>query len=126
MCDVWSLGVLLHLLLTGNLPFVGKNQEEIFQIISSAPPNLNSPVYEKIPQAKALVSRMLEKSPEKRITIPQIIKHPWYDNLHLKQSLPTADHECMLNLFANMRRFSTLKIADIQLGILVFIVNFIV
>jgi hypothetical protein len=32
----------------------------------------------------------------------------------------------MLNLFENMRKFSTLKIADIQLGILVFIVNFIV
>jgi Ca2+-binding EF-hand superfamily protein len=32
----------------------------------------------------------------------------------------------MLNIFHNMRRFSTLKIAEIQLALLVFLVNFIV
>ena len=69
---------------------------------------------------------MLEKSPQKRITIPEIIKHPWFQNQLNKQSLNPVDHECMLNIFNNMRRFSTLKISDIQLGVLVFIVNFIV
>lgn len=30
-CDVWSLGVLLFVLMSGNAPFVGNSHEEIIQ-----------------------------------------------------------------------------------------------
>ena len=125
-CDIWSLGVFLHLLLTGFAPFEGKSQEELFKAISNEQPKLNSPVYEKVPQAKDLVNKMLEKNPAKRITMQQIFSHPWVKTQREKQILSPSDHECMLNIFESMRRFSTLKIADFQLGVLVFMINFVV
>ena len=92
MCDVWSLGVFLNLLLTGFAPFVGGNQEEIFNAISQNPPNLNSPHYEKIPNAKDLVAKMLEKNPQKRIKIEEIMKHKWFQSQKLKVMISPMDH----------------------------------
>jgi serine/threonine protein kinase len=39
--DIWSAGVLLHFLLTGNHPFHGKNQKRIQNAIERGVPDLN-------------------------------------------------------------------------------------
>lgn len=79
-----------------------------------------------MPQAKDLVSKLLIKDPTKRITMRDVLAHPWVRSQRQKQVLTAADHECMLNIFKSLRHFSTLKIADFQLGVLVFMINFIV
>jgi calcium-dependent protein kinase len=33
-CDMWSLGVLLHILLSGDFPFCGDSRAEVFDKIS--------------------------------------------------------------------------------------------
>lgn len=33
-CDLWSLGVVLYIILTGKFPFNGKNRAEVFHKIS--------------------------------------------------------------------------------------------
>jgi calcium/calmodulin-dependent protein kinase I len=37
--DIWAIGVITHILLTGSPPFMGKTKEEIFKAIIDLPPS---------------------------------------------------------------------------------------
>lgn len=72
--DVWALGVTLYYLIFGKCPFHGKSVPQIYERIQRQ--MLKFP-REVTPELKDLIQRMLEKNPSKRITIPEIKKHPW-------------------------------------------------
>lgn len=76
--DVWSLGIILHGLVLGFLPFRSSNKDELKKIIIEQEVKLNKKDLPKISlQCKELIQRMLEKDPSKRITISEIMLHPW-------------------------------------------------
>ncbi|XP_043663398.1 peripheral plasma membrane protein CASK isoform X6 [Vespula pensylvanica] len=75
--DVWSAGVLLHVLLTGTLPFVG-SRERLREAICRGRVQMETPLWDSISEpAKDLIQRMLTTDVNHRITIQEVLNHKW-------------------------------------------------
>ncbi|XP_042438038.1 serine/threonine-protein kinase PEPKR2-like [Zingiber officinale] len=76
--DIWAAGVLLHVLLVGALPFKGHSREAVFEEIKFTELDFVSGTWASVSDlAKDLVCRMLTRDTSKRITIDEILLHPW-------------------------------------------------
>lgn len=82
--DVWSLGVIMYYMLYKELPFMGKNDEEIIQNISTKSIKLTDKKLSV--NCRVLLSKMLEKNPKMRIEMNDSAFENWFDNKQVKQS----------------------------------------
>ncbi|KAG5305942.1 CSKP protein, partial [Pseudoatta argentina] len=75
--DVWSAGVLLHVLLTGTLPFVG-SRDRLREAICRGRVQMETSLWDPISEpAKDLIQRMLTTDVNHRITIQEVLNHKW-------------------------------------------------
>ena len=77
--DLWSIGIITFLLLCGYMPFDDKHSErEIARQTIQDPVPFEEKIWKKYsPEAKTFVEGLLQKKPEKRYTIKEILEHPW-------------------------------------------------
>lgn len=71
--EVWSLGVLLFTLLYGQLPFSESNQ-----VITAT---WNRSIQPKSSDCMDLLCDLLKSNPKKRLTIKEILQHPWMNTV---------------------------------------------
>lgn len=75
--DIWAIGVIAYLLLSGRLPF---DQEYISDKIESIRSGSYNTEYikdiEEVP--KDFVRRMLKREPSERLTADSALSHPWF------------------------------------------------
>ena len=83
MTDIWSSGVVLYAMVTGFFPFRGVNETELHK-------NILSGVFPKLKDAsnelKDILNKILEVNPNKRISIDNILKHPWLNDENINNS----------------------------------------
>jgi serine/threonine protein kinase len=73
--DIWSAGVVLYLMVCGNLPFEGDTMPTLLNKICYS--ELTFPTYLSTPTTD-LLQKMLEKNPDERITLENIKEHHWF------------------------------------------------
>ncbi|XP_064106001.1 myosin light chain kinase, smooth muscle-like isoform X3 [Macrobrachium nipponense] len=76
--DMWSVGVICYVLLSGLSPFMGDNDAETFANITRAEFDFDDDAFTAITEdAKDFIRSLLIKKKEKRLTAEQCFDHPW-------------------------------------------------
>ncbi|TBU30633.1 Pkinase-domain-containing protein [Dichomitus squalens] len=110
--DIWSCGVILYALLVGRLPFDDEDLPVLLEKVKAGRFTIPNEVDAR---AHNLIRRMLEKDVNRRITIPEILRHPFYKSQKPKPmncDVPKLDEiarpltskdEIDRDIFANLR-----------------------
>ncbi|XP_075379025.1 myosin light chain kinase, smooth muscle-like [Mycteria americana] len=84
--DMWSIGVICYILLSGESPFQGDNDMETLSNITAAQWDFEEETFSDISQqAKDFISQLLQKDPRRRLSSAGALLHPW-----LQQPQPSS------------------------------------
>nr|XP_060627597.1 myosin light chain kinase 2, skeletal/cardiac muscle [Anolis sagrei ordinatus] len=80
--DMWSMGVITYMLLSGLSPFLGDNDTETLNNVLAANWYFDEEAFEGISEeAKDFVSHLIIKDKSGRMNAAQCLQHPWLNNL---------------------------------------------
>ena len=106
LCDIWSAGVILYILLSGDPPFNGPSDAAIYKKISERIFNFPEKKWRNISNdAKDLICHMLVPEKE-RYTAEDVLKHPWFKNADNKN---LSELEFDAKLFMNFKNTTEMK-----------------
>ena len=79
-CDVWSLGVMIYIMITGEQPFKGRNNNEIYTKILEDPVSFDHKKFAHVsPDCLQLILALLQKDPKLRITPTEALQSTWFN-----------------------------------------------
>ncbi|XP_020840750.1 myosin light chain kinase 3 isoform X2 [Phascolarctos cinereus] len=83
--DMWSVGVITYMLLSGLSPFLGETDAETMNYIVNCSWDFDADAFEELSEeAKDFISRLLVKEKSCRMSASQCLKHEWVNNLPTK------------------------------------------
>uniref|UniRef100_A0A8C6Y6M9 Myosin light chain kinase family member 4 n=1 Tax=Naja naja TaxID=35670 RepID=A0A8C6Y6M9_NAJNA len=103
--DMWSIGVIAYMLITGLSPFLGDDDNETLNNILACRWDFEEEEFENVSEeAKDFISKLLIKEKCWRISAGAALKHPWLSNqtLHckLEAKVCRSDQNCFYLLIA--------------------------
>uniref|UniRef100_A0A8C3FFW0 Death-associated protein kinase 1 n=1 Tax=Chrysemys picta bellii TaxID=8478 RepID=A0A8C3FFW0_CHRPI len=86
--DMWSIGVITYILLSGASPFLGETKQETLANVSAVNYDFEEEFFSNTSAlAKDFIRRLLVKDPKKRMTILDSLQHPWIKPKDTQQAL---------------------------------------
>ena len=106
-CDIWSIGAIAHIMLTGQPPFNGKNNQEIFKKILTQEGKFEGEQWENLSEASIdFIKRCFIKCPDQRISASIALQHKWFDQIKNKQEHINSINQDILQ---NLKNFNQPK-----------------
>lgn len=102
-CDIWSIGVIMYILLSGEPPFNGEDDNEIIAKVKSGEYEFNHKWRNISKQAKDLIKCMLTYKPENRIDAQESLKHEWFQ--WIKKKVHKKDSISLKNTLQDLSNF---------------------
>ncbi|XP_049579273.1 death-associated protein kinase 2 isoform X1 [Syngnathus scovelli] len=76
--DMWSIGVITYILLSGASPFLGETKQETLGNISAMSYQFDEEFFNNTSElAKSFIRQLLVKDTRKRMNIQEALNHPW-------------------------------------------------
>ncbi|TVU31879.1 hypothetical protein EJB05_23583, partial [Eragrostis curvula] len=114
--DVWTVGVILYILLSGVAPFWAETKNRIFGKVREARLDFESSQWDRISDsAKDLIRKMLCPLPSERLKAHEVLKHPWicYNGVATGPTeLTVLSYHKKLEAVNNLKKLALLVIAE--------------
>uniref|UniRef100_A0A8C9W4Z4 non-specific serine/threonine protein kinase n=1 Tax=Scleropages formosus TaxID=113540 RepID=A0A8C9W4Z4_SCLFO len=98
--DMWSIGVITYILLSGASPFLGDSKQETLANVSAVNYSFEEDFFSNTScLAKDFISKLLVKDPKKRMTIWDSLQHPWIKPKDKEQALSRKESAVNMEKF---------------------------
>ncbi|NWU35815.1 DAPK2 kinase, partial [Hylia prasina] len=102
--DMWSIGVITYILLSGLSPFQGETDAETLSNVVAGAYEFEKRCFSQTSEmAKDFIRQLLVKEPEHRMTAAECLVHPWIKPLSRKQVLSRSRSSINMR---NFRKFN--------------------
>jgi calcium-dependent protein kinase len=102
-CDLWSCGVIMYILLSGEPPFNDPkaDNEAIMKKVEKGKYDISKGVWKTISkEAKDLIKKLLTFKPDDRISAEEALQHPWIHDFKVE-----VDTDAATNALGNLKNF---------------------
>ncbi|KAF7709871.1 serine/threonine-protein kinase 17B [Silurus meridionalis] len=87
--DLWSVGVITYMLITGESPFAGEDKQQTFLNVSQVNVDYGKEAFSRMSElAVHFIRELLVKAPEDRPSAADCLRHPWLWQQCLSPELP--------------------------------------
>mmetsp|Transcript_20264 Transcript_20264/g.58756 ORF Transcript_20264/g.58756 Transcript_20264/m.58756 type:complete len:512 (-) Transcript_20264:294-1829(-) len=101
MCDMWSVGVVMYVLLCGRPPITGSSDRETAMKVRDGRWSFEGEFWQQVSaQAKALVSALMRRNAQARMNASDALAHAW-----VQQTAPRARARLSTKLVERLRGF---------------------
>jgi len=108
MCDLWSCGVIMFILLTGEPPFKGENDDDddlTFEKIKIGKYDMSKVNHVSI-EGKDLIVKLLQKNPDKRLKASSALQHGWFKKNDIRSEFSENDVKKIMESLENIRNYN--------------------
>ncbi|PRT55994.1 Serine/threonine-protein kinase RAD53 [Wickerhamiella sorbophila] len=115
LVDIWSIGCLAYVILTGYLPFSGNTQEELYRSVMSGQFNME-PLKQLNVSKEALdfLSLMLTVDPNHRPDAYKALQHPWVTTIGARYDPIPVSSVCEIDGMSSLHLQSSQHVSELK------------